>query len=202
MRIKFFVGRSGTLFNDYLNDQRKSIEVQIENQIRDGKNELEVKSELKNIFTIEKFLFDNANGQIRDLNSDKLENRLKEGQLRNVLVKTYSYKIPFKGDFSLLKYRPNTFHGIERYVDVSGNYNTKENILEVNFESEAHNQVQFDHFKYESIGSLYENTNEFNNEIEEWNNRRLGEVINEIYPLVIAHLNQISEFEKRNNIIK
>ncbi len=202
MKIKIFGGRYGTSFNDYLNSQRKAIAVQIENQIESGKNELETKAELKNMFIIEKIIFDNANSVITDTNSDKSEERLKEGQLRRVIVKTYSYSIPFKGDYSLIQYKPNTFYGIEREADVTGNYHTKENVLKVYFESEINNQAQFDHFKHESIGNLYDNTNEFNKEVEEWNNRKLEEVINEIYPLVVTHLNQTNEFEKRNNIKK
>ena len=113
-------------------------------------------------FIIEKIIFDNANSVITDTNSDKSEERLKEGQLRRVIVKTYSYSIPFKGDYSLIQYKPNTFYGIEREADVTGNYHTKENVLKVYFESEINNQAQFDHFKHESIGNLYDNTNENN----------------------------------------
>lgn len=202
MTTIIFGGRQGDMFQDYLYNLRRAIAVQLEKQLESESTETIAKQEIKKMFLIDKIHFDIDKGEISDTGADRYENVQIGGAIRRAFMKRFSYTIPFTGDSTVIKFRPQTFHGSDRTADISSNYSTKQNQLTVSFRSELNNQSQLDHNKFDSLGDISENCSEINSEIETWNNKQLDEAITEIYPKVLAHINETKDFEKRNNIKK
>jgi len=201
MTTTIFGGRTGHSFQDYLNSLRKAIAVQLEKQIESGETEENSKAEIKKMFLIDNLKFEIGNGEIVDTHSERYENvPTSGGGIRKAYMKRYSYTIPFYGDSTILKFKPQTYHGSDRTAEISSNYSTMQNKLTVIFKCEMNNQAQFDHFKSDSLGELSSNCVEINREIDLWNNKQLDEVIANLYSNVLTHVNKTKEFEKRNGI--
>ena len=153
------------------------------------------------MFLIDNLKFEINNGEIADTHSENYENvPTAGGGIKKVFMKRYSYTIPFYGDGEILKYKPQIYHGYDRNAEISSDYSTKQSKLTVIFKCEMNNQPQFDHFRSDSLGELSSNCIEINREIDLWNNKKLNEVIANLYPNVLAHVNETKEFKKRNGI--
>lgn len=182
---------------DYLYNQVRAIAVQIEHGLRANKAEEQIKKEMVELFTVEKFSVNISGTEMTDIGANHYESRMKEGRQRKVLIKHYYYSVPFNGDSSIIKFRPTTFHGHNCKVDIIGHQNPK--TIRAYFESEENFQQQFDHNKSQSIGDLTLNVKEANIEIENWNKVIAAEV-DRVFPIVKSEYDKTIDFNRRNNI--
>jgi len=182
---------------DYLRSNLRAIAVQIEVGLKANKNEEQIKEEMLKMFRVQKFNFNLSGAEVKNYGANRFGNRIIDGVSKKVLENCFTYEISFEGDSRMLAYRPKFFHGHNCKAEISPTQ--KGGIIKVNFYSEQNSQKEFDFGKSQSIGSLVDNGNEANNEIEIWNNNLKNEII-KIYPLVKVKYEETIEFNKRNNI--
>jgi hypothetical protein len=200
MKILLFGGSKGPFFTSYLQIRKQRIADFIEKQIRTGLMERDVINSAKKKFTIEKFEIDIEKGKITDTHNEKHDSA---GYLivpANRISKEYIYTLIFKGDLELLNYRPTTYTGVDKEVEVHRDDSKSENYITVSFKCFMNNQVDYERSKASSIVNFYDNSMELNKLIE-ITNKEMDKELESIYKKVVEYMKETDEFNKRNNII-
>ncbi len=183
---------------NYLFSMIRAIGIQIELGLKLKKDHRQIKKEVIELFTIEKFKFHLSSAEVVDNGSNRMQDLNKNGKTQKVMIKLYKYLIQFDGDTNILRYRPENFHGHNCNAEIIVSADNKKTI-KVIFESAQNVQELFFLNKSLSIGSLVANGNEANTEIEKWNNNLIYEFDN-LYPKVKAEFEKKIEFNRKNNI--
>lgn len=189
-----FGGSKGVLLQNHLASLSEVITEELENNIS-RKTEDELKKELKQRFYINKLIFDTDNAIIEAQKSNEI-NKIKTRfcGTEQITIKTYHCKIPFQGNPLFLNFRPIAFHGFDKTGTVIRSDYSDSFFLSFTFQCQENSQEQFKHLKTESLQSIRDNCAEINREIENWNTKRLEELINFIYPKVLDYSIKTREF--------
>ncbi|MEW5675610.1 hypothetical protein ABGT15_04800 [Flavobacterium enshiense] len=196
MNQLIFGGSKGVLFQNHLITLSESISKELEIKISHNLIEERIKKEIKTDFQIKKLRFDIKNAIVEDSDLNRLKRiTINSNNTQEIVIKTYNCKVPFTGNSRFLKYRPIFFHGFDLIGKITECDYKNQQFLSFTFQCKENAKEQFNHLKTESLENLELNCSEINKEINNWNTKRLDEIINHLYPKFHDYYVKTKEFE-------